>query len=200
MKKVLKFLGIFIALLVVVVVILGLIAPKEFNVERSVTINTPQPVVADHMFHFGNFHNWSPFHQMDPGISDLVIGDDGKEGAMYQWKGEKAGEGEMKAKFVTANELQYDMHFKEPMEQDADGYWRAEDMGNGQTKAIWGFKCAYPFPLNGVMMAVGMEKMLGKNFQDGLNNLKKYSEAHIPAAPVTAMADTTAAAATPAAK
>ena len=177
MKKALKVIGVIIAILVVVVVVLGLVAPKDYSLERSITINAPQSSVADYMFHFKNFPEWSPFHAMDASIQDNITGDDGTEGAVYSWKGKEAGAGEMKAKFITDKELQYDMLFKEPMENTANGYWRTEDAGNGQTKAVWGFKSQSPFPLNGIVMAIGMERMLGENFADGLSRLKTRVEA-----------------------
>lgn len=179
MKKVLKVLGITLAILVLIVVVLGLIAPKEFGVERSITINAPQSSVANQMFHFSNFHNWSPWQDMDPNMQSEVIGEDGKEGAVYQWKGnDNVGSGEMKNKFTSNNEMEYEMHFKEPFENEADGYWRVEDAGSGHTKAIWGFKSPASFPMNGIMMVMGMEKMLAKDFDKGLNKLKAYTEAN----------------------
>ena len=97
------------------------------------------------------------------------------------------GSGEMTTKEVTGNELKYDMRFIEPFESEAKGYWRVEDAGNGQSKAIWGFSTHMGFPMNGIMMLAGMKKSLEKDFDKGLSRLKTYVETHANDAPASGM-------------
>ncbi len=179
MKKFLRIIGILLLIIIAGVLILGAIAPKEMKTERSVVINAPKDVVAQHMLQYKNFNHWNPWAPMDPNMKSEVIGEEGVTGTKYQWTGNKqVGKGEMVVKSATADEVQYEMHFMEPWESTADGTWRVEDAGNGQTKAIWGFRSDSKFPMNGLMMLMGMEKMLAADFDKGLNKLKAYSEAH----------------------
>jgi effector-binding domain-containing protein len=176
MKKVFRFLGIFILIIVAAVVVLGLIAPKEFKVERSIAINGPQEVVAEQMMKYNNYQYWNPWQDMDANMKWDVTGEDGTPGARYHWVGPDVGEGEMTTKEVRPDGMSYSLHFQEPFESDAEGTYKVEDMGSGQTKAIQTFSQKASFPMNGIMMAMGMTGMLEKNFDKGLAKLKKHIE------------------------
>jgi len=187
MKKFLRFVVVLLLLIGVGVVILGLVAPTDYSVERTVTIAAPANVVADEMLQYKNFKHWSPWQHLDTNMKTEITGPERTVGTRYFWSGENgAGSGEMIIKsFINSTSedrkystesLGYTMHFKEPWESEADGYWRVEDAGNGQSKAVWGFTTHSGFPLNGIMMLMGMEKMLAKDFDKGLNNLKAVAE------------------------
>ena len=87
MKKFFRFLGILVLIIALVVVIMGLIAPKDVTIERSVTIKGNKSVVRDQMFMYKNFHNWNPFDDEDPNMKSEVIGDEGAVGTKYTWSG-----------------------------------------------------------------------------------------------------------------
>jgi hypothetical protein len=184
MKKFLRFIVVLLVVIIIGVLILGLIAPKDFGVERTVAINAPKEVVAEQMLQYKNFKNWSPWQHMDSNMKSEIIGPELTAGTKYSWSGnDDVGSGEMVIKDIKGTELKYQMHFKEPWESEADGYWRVEDAGNGQSKAVWGFTTHSGFPWNGLMMVMGMEKMLAKDFDKGLNNLKAVSEKKAKEAP-----------------
>lgn len=179
MKKFLRFIGVLLLIIIAGVVIMGLVAPKDITSERSVVINAPKERVMAHMFKYENFNSWNPFRDLDTTMVSSVTGTDGTPGAKYEWKGnDDMGSGEMVTKEVTGDEMKYDMRFIEPFESEAKGYWRVEEAGNGQSKAIWGFSTHAGFPMNGLMMLFGMKKNLEKDFDKGLGRLKTYVEAH----------------------
>jgi len=195
MKKFLRFVGVLLLVIVAGVIILGLVAPKDVALERSIAINAPRSVVAEQMLYYKNFHNWSPWQKMDPGMQATLTGEDGRQGAKYEWKGNKdVGSGEMNIVGNTEgtvkdrpqthfSSVNYNMTFREPWESTAEGYWRVEDANAGQSKAIWGFSTHIPFPLNGIAMVMGMGR-LTKDFDEGLKNLKTYTEKHLKEMPV----------------
>lgn len=179
MKKFLRFIGILVLIVLLGVIVLGLIAPKDIAMERSVTINAPKPVVENYMFQYKNFDKWSPWQEMDSNMTTEIIGPERTAGTKYSWAGnDKVGSGEMVVKSAKDGELEYTMNFKEPMESTAEGYWRVEDAGNNTSKAIWGFTTHIGFPFNGIMMVMGMKKYLEEDFDKGLNKLKAYAESH----------------------
>jgi len=177
MKKFLRILGILILLLALVVLIMGLIAPNDIKMERSVTIKGPKQAVKGQMFRYEHFKNWSPWQELDPNMKTSITGDEGAVGTKYAWEGnDDVGAGEMTTTKIDENEKHYDMHFLKPWESKAEGYYRVEDAGNGETRATWGFTTHSSFPMNGIMMMMGMKKMLAKDFDKGLNKLKEYVE------------------------
>ena len=175
--KILRILLIIVLVIVAAVVILGLVAPKETTVERTITINAPQSLVADQMFRFANFKNWSPWQEMDPDMKTTLTGEDGKPGSVYSWEGnDKVGAGSMTNESTTADEMKIGLHFLKPWESKAKVEWHAKDAGNNQTNAVWKMTSEAPFPWNGLMMVMGMKKMMEKDFDKGLNKLKAYIE------------------------
>ncbi len=184
MKKVLRFIGVLLLIIMAGVIILGLIAPKDIQVERALVINAPKHVVAKQMFSFSNFENWNPWLAYDPNTKSTIEGEDGTQGSRYSWTSDEIGSGEMVMDEVSDEQIHYSMKFFNPWgDSDADGYWKLQDLGNGQTKAVWTFNTHMGFPFNGLMMAMGMGKSLEKDFDKGLDNLKNYAEMHANDAP-----------------
>ncbi len=177
MKKVLRFLGVLLLVIIAGIIILGLVAPKDITVERTLAINAPKEVVAAEMFSFNNFKNWNPWLAYDPNTKQEVTGEDGKQGAKYSWSSDEIGNGEMIMAEVTPEKVHYTMTFFNPWgNSDADGDWRLEDAENGQTKVVWTLNTHVGFPFNGIMMALGMSSNLEKDFEKGLQNLKQVAE------------------------
>lgn len=178
--KFLRVLIIIIVILAVIVGILSLVAPKEVTVSRSATINAPKDVVFNHMSHFKDWDKWSPWHEMDPNMTITFKGEDGTVGSGYHWVGteeKKTGEGEMTNTGLSGDTMKYSLNFLKPFKSTADGMFIAEDAGNGMTKATWQFHTKPTFPGNIFALFMNMDKMLGKDFEHGLDNLKKLAEA-----------------------
>jgi len=174
-----KFLRILLIIILVVIagfLVLGLIAPKDIVSERSVIINAPQPVVANEMFHFANFKDWSPFQKYDPDMKTRIEGEDGQMGSGYYWDGnDDVGKGNMQVTKRTNEELVIDLNFEKPWQRKSIGMWKVEDAGNNQSKATWKLTMHEGYPMNG-MMWVMSKLTMGKMFDEGLNNLKKIVE------------------------
>jgi effector-binding domain-containing protein len=184
MKKFLRFAGILLLIIIAGVVILGLVAPKETTVERSLVINAPKDVVKQEMFQYRNFNNWNPWVKMEPGVPTEVVGDEGKPGISYSWNGKEIGAGSMELLENNGDEMKYAMHFKKPFKGEADGFWRVSDDGNGKTKAVWTFRQEPGFFMRAFGMVMGMKKMLDKSFDDGLATLKERAEKKAKESPV----------------
>ncbi|HXS37073.1 MAG TPA: SRPBCC family protein [Flavipsychrobacter sp.] len=176
MGKFLRFIGILIIVLVLIVVILGLIEPKDISVERTVMIKAPKDMVFDQMVKFKNWVNWDPWYKADSTMKIDYMGNDGAPGSSYHWMSKKAGEGSIENIAVKDGQLDFSMHMIKPWKQNSDGILKAEDAGNGQTKASWGFTSHFSFPWNSMLAFMNMDKMLDSDFDRGLQYLKDYTE------------------------
>lgn len=174
--KILRFLGILILLLVAILLIVGLFAPKDITIERSVVVNAPQNAASDYMFRFSNFKSWSPWQDLDSNMTSSIEGNDGQVGCKYSWSGKEVGVGNMVVTNRTAEEMDVDLNFVKPFEKHSKSLWKVVDAGNHQSKISWSFSSHYGFPWNGLMMIMGMKKMMGKDFDKGLNKLKTVIE------------------------
>jgi len=173
--KVVKILAWIIGILLVLFVILMLVAPVNMHVERTVAIKAPAPVVWEHIVKFEKFNEWNTWRKADPAAQYTTSGEDGTVGAVNSWKGEKIGEGKLEHLALDPyTSIRQRLTFIKPWESEAAVFFKLEEAG-GNTHVTWGFDAAYPRPMN--VMGLFMEGALEKDFDEGLNNLKKIAEA-----------------------
>jgi effector-binding domain-containing protein len=174
--KALKMMGVILFVLAAVILILGLIAPKGYKVERTVSIEAAKSLVFRHVQYWKNWQAWSPWAEMDSTMKITVEGVDGTEGSSYRWTGKKTGEGIMtNAGVKPAETLYYRMRFIKPWKSEADGYVGVAETDGG-TAVTWGFTGRTPYPWNAINLFMNMEKMLGGDFEKGLGLLKNVCE------------------------
>jgi len=164
--------------LIVLFFLLGIFAPKDFQVERSITINTPVQVAYEHIQYWRNWSNWSPWVEMDSTMEISIQGVDGTKGSSYMWQGDPdlTGEGKMTTTSISENEeIAFHLHFITPYNSEADGYIRLAAEGEFVI-ATWGFYGENSFPWNVFMLFFDMESMLTKEFNRGLDLLKNICE------------------------
>lgn len=170
------FLYVVIALLLLLI-ILVLIAPKSYNVSRSITVNKSLPDVFLYLKFLKNQDNWSPWAEKDPNMNKTFTGKDGEVGFVSAWVGNKeVGEGEQEITGIVENiVLESQLRFLKPFKSTSDAYLKVEEVKEG-TKVIWGFSGKNKFPVSIVMLFMNMDKAIGKDFEYGLNKLKGILE------------------------
>ncbi len=193
MKKVLKFIGILILLVVGFFLIAGLFMSKDYHFERSIVINAPKAVVWEQISTLGNQQQWSPWLEHDPNMQQKIEGVDGTVGAVHSWKGNKeVGSGSQTIKAIQPmDRIETILNFKEPYESQAEAFVTLNDDA-GAVKATWGFDSKFPYPMNAMKLFMNMDKMMDSEFTKGLTKLKNISEQKAAAAPATAPMDSTA--------
>ena len=191
MKKFLRFLLVLLGIIVLGIVILGIIEPNDITVSRSAFINAPKDVVWEQIVKFKNWPNWSPWIQKDPTTKLSYSGEDGQVGSLYHWIGDdkKTGEGEMKNTGMKDGELDWSLSFIKPFKAEAKGFFKTADSASG-VKVTWTYQGHYSFPTNAMNAFINMDKMLGGDFAQGLDNMKKYCEAHAAAMPKVEITET----------
>lgn len=176
MKKLFKFLGILVLLLIVIFLVMSLVQPKDATVERSIVIKAPQHAVFEQVSKFKNWPNWSPWIAMEPKVKLSYMGTDGTAGSGYHWLGDETGEGEMTNTGIEKDKMTYDLRFIKPWEGKAEGAFKTEDLGDGQTRLTWTMIMHANWPMNAMNFMT--DKMVGKDFEKGLDMMKQYVEAH----------------------
>lgn len=176
--KVLKIIGIIVAVLVVLVLAAGIIAPKKFDINRSIVINASAETVFTNVSHFSAFNQWNPWSRLDSAMIVNEEGTDGTVGAKHSWKGNnKVGEGSMTiTKIEPGKSVEWALDFIKPFEGHNQAYLNMETTEGGQ-KVTWGMKGSMPFPMNAMMLFMNMDKEGGKDYEEGLANLKAMCEA-----------------------
>jgi len=164
--------------IIAVIILLALIAPKHYQVQRHIVINKPLPDVFSYLKHIKNQDNWSPWKNKDPDMKQEFIGTDGQVGFVAKWDGNKeVGLGEQEiTNIVENNRVEARLRFFKPWKSESDAVTSVEDLGNGQTKVTWGFSGQNKVPANIFMMLYNVDKHVGKDFEDGLASLKDILE------------------------
>lgn len=179
MKKVLKIIGVILLLVIAFILIAGLFISKSYHYEKTITINAPKDKVWSLVNNFHGQDKWSPWKDGDPNIHISYEGQDGTEGAMYKWKGNKeVGSGEQTlTKLEPMSRVNSHVHFIEPFDGEAETFITLDDADNNSTKVTWGFDTKYTYPMNTMLLFMNMDKMMGDQYTKGLNRLKNLAEA-----------------------
>ncbi len=164
--------------IVLLILILAMISPKNYNVSRSIEINRPKDEVFAHLKSLKRQNDWSPWAKRDPNMQQKFTGTDGEVGAINYWNGNKqVGEGEQEiTKIVEGERVESELRFLKPFKSTSDAYLVTESVGNDKTKVVWGFSGQNKFPMNIMMLFMNMDKAVGKDFEEGLVNLKAILE------------------------
>lgn len=177
--KILKGILLVIIAIIVLAMVTALFIKKDYAVEREVAISKPKQEVFDYIKYLKNQDHYSVWNNLDPNMKKTYSGTDGTVGFKYMWDSEKkeAGKGEQTISNITEGErVDMKLHFIEPFEANDNAYMTTEAIGDSQTKVKWGFNGRMNYPMNLMLIMMNMDEMLGKDLQDGLNNLKTTLE------------------------
>ncbi len=164
--------------LVVIILVLALIAPKSYDVFRTVDIDRPKNQVFEYLRFLKNQDEWSPWAKKDPNMFKKYTGTDGEVGCVSYWKGNKeVGEGQQEiTRIIPGKRVDGELRFLKPWKSTSDCYLIADDGAHGKTKVTWGFSGKNKFPISIMMLFMNMDKMIGKDFEEGLASLKTRLE------------------------
>jgi len=173
-----KFLKFLIGLIVLLAVILfggGLMLSPTFHIERSVVVQASPdklyPLVASPR----QWKNWSVWNRRDPAMTITYTGPEAGPGAGWAWKSASEGDGRMEMTSAEPGKrVGYALYFPD-FESASTGELRFEPEG-AATRVTW--------TMDGDMggnpamrwMGLVMNKMVGPDFQAGLDNLKTLAE------------------------
>ncbi len=177
--KILKYIGLGILGVIVLVLLVAAFAKKEYAVERQIVINKPKSEVFGYIKMLKNQDNYSVWAQRDPNMKKEYRGEDGTVGFVSAWdsQNEHVGKGEQEIKKIVEGErIDFELRFYKPFESTEPAYMITETVTDNQTTVKWGFSGKMKYPMNLMLLFMNMEEMLGKDFEQGLTNLKNNIE------------------------
>ena len=181
----LKFIGIIVVVLLIAVAAVLLYAatkPDMLRVQRALYIKAPPEKIFALINDFRGWGAWSPYEKKDPAMKRTFSGAASGKGAVYEWDGDKnVGKGRME--IIDASppgKIVIKLDFISPFE----GHNIAEftmDPGADGTNVTWVMYGPAPFISKVMQVFINMDNMIGKDFADGLANLKALAEKDTPA-------------------
>jgi hypothetical protein len=116
----------------------------------------------------------------DPNLNRTFNGTDGVVGFVCAWESKikQVGRGEQEITWITEGErIDYDLRFFEPFEGTAQTFLTVQSVSANETKVGWGFNGKRNFLMRIMHFLLNLKKMLAKDLQTSLVNLKKVVEA-----------------------
>jgi uncharacterized protein YndB with AHSA1/START domain len=164
-----------VAVIVVVVLILVFFRPSTFRVERSITVNVPADTVYALLTDFRRSTSWSPWEKKDLNMKKTFSGPATGLGSVFEWEGnQNVGHGRQEiVEAVPCSKVTTRLNFYKPFKGENMAEFLFEPT-NGGTLVRW----VMYGPLNAIarVLCFDMDKMIGKDFEEGLASIKAHLE------------------------
>ena len=168
-----------LGVLVFVVAVLGYAAtrPDSFSVERKISINAPAERVHANLNDFHLWEAWSPWAKLDPAMKTTYGGPASGQGATYEWVGNSdVGEGKMEITGTTpSSSVTIKLDFLKPFESHNTTVFTLTPTASG-TDVTWTMSGPATYMTKVMTSFVSMDKMVGGDFERGLQQLKAVAE------------------------
>lgn len=173
LEKVLIGLAVTVAVAVVVVAL----QPAEYRVARRATIAAPPAAVFAEVNDLQRFQRWNPFARLDPAARNTFEGAPAGAGAALAWSGNsQIGEGRLTITESRPAELvRMRLDFVRPFASTSVAEFTFVPEAGG-TAVTWSMTGRRNFVAKAIGLVIGMDRMIGEPFEQGLAALKSMAE------------------------
>lgn len=145
-----------------------------YHVQRSIQINDTPENVFQKVADYSTWTTWSPWLCAEPDAQVTVTDNSSSVGAVYSWKGEVVGQGEIEhQRLDPGRRIEDEIRFVKPFKSRSNVYFDLEPSGDG-TKITWHMQGSLPWFL--FWMVGQMEVFIGMDYERGLKMLKEWIE------------------------
>lgn len=166
----------------IVVVIAGILAvaafqKEDYTVSRTTSIAASPEKIFGLVNNFHGWEKWSPWEKMDPVMKRVYEGPKAGVGAVYGWTGNsKVGEGRMTiTESQPSQKVGMRLDFEKPMKDTCTSEFTFKPEGKG-TLVTWSMAGKKKLAAKAMCLFMSMDKMIGTQFENGLNDLKALAE------------------------
>ena len=177
MLKAIVTIGIVLAIAIAAVLILAATRPDSFSVQRAAIVNAAPEKVFPLITDFRQWGSWWPYEHKDPAMKRTFSGAVRGSGAVYAWEGDKnVGSGRMEILEAAApSKIVIKLDFFSPFEAHNTAEFTMLPQGDA-TRVSWRMHGPAPFMARIMHVFINIDKMVGKDFEAGLANLKRLAE------------------------
>jgi len=181
MKKLLYYFLGFLLLIILIYVGLCAIGTKNFNTERSQTIDAPKAMLFNMVNDYKVWEKWSPWYDKDPNMKVEYGANTQGVGASYSWSGnEEVGAGKMTTtESVPISLIKASMEF-EGYDDKSTAEFNFIDK-DGKTEVVWKHygEEDLPFLARGYLFVTGAKKKMEKDFENGLTKMAALAKERV---------------------
>jgi uncharacterized protein YndB with AHSA1/START domain len=166
-----------LAIAIAAVLIFAGIKPNSFSVRRATSIKAPAEKIFPLISDFHQWGTWSPYETKDPAMKRTFSGATSGKGAVYAWDGNNnVGSGRMEILDAAApSKIVIRLDFFKPFEGHNTAEFTMLPQGDATT-LTWLMHGPAPFMSKMMQVFMNLDRMIGKDFEVGLANLKKLTE------------------------
>jgi hypothetical protein len=166
-----------LAVLTVLFMLIVVTRPPSFRTARSAMMSAPPDVVFAQVNDLHQWPAWSPWEKLDPNLKRTYAGAPAGAGAVYSWSGQKqVGEGRMTITESRPSELiRFNLEFFKPFKATNTALFTFTPQA-GQTNVTWSMEGRKNFMFKAMGLFCNLDKMVGRDFEKGLANLKVVVE------------------------
>lgn len=177
MLEVIAVIAVILAIAIAVVLILAATKPGRFSVRREITVQAPAEKIFPLIDDFHQWVAWSPYEHRDPALKRTYSGAESGKGAVYGWEGNNnVGSGRMEIlESTTPSKIVIKLDFFKPFEGHNTAEFTMLPQGDA-THVSWLMHGPAPFMNKLMQVFMNLDKMIGKDFEAGLVNLKTVTE------------------------
>ena len=175
--KILKRILLVLVILIAVVAVVGLFLPSGAHVSRSLTIKAAPENVFSLVNNLKSWNRWSPWHQMDPKMKITWGGPDEGNGSWYAWESQHSQVGTGKISITQSAPFDSIVTRMEFMGSDDPAWGRYEFKAvEGGVSLTMRMDAEFGYNIIARYFGLLMKGEIEKNFDAGLENLRKISE------------------------
>jgi uncharacterized protein YndB with AHSA1/START domain len=177
MLEVIAVIAVILAIAIAVVLILTATKPNTLRVQRAVSIKAPAERIFPLISDFQQWRSWSPYEQKDPAMKRTYGGAERGKGAVYAWDGDKnVGSGRMEIlEALAPSKIVIKLDFFRPFEGHNTAEFTMLPQGDG-THVTWLMHGPANFMSRLIQVFMNLDRMIGRDFEAGLANLKTITE------------------------
>lgn len=172
-----------LVVLALAVALLALLAyaasrPDEFRVERRLRIGAPAERVWPHIAELRAFNRWNPYERKDPLLKGAYSGAAHGVGSRYDWDGDQVGSGSLEIIGQQhGRAVQMKLDFVKPFEAHNQAEFALQPLADGATEVRWTMHGPANFLSKLMGVFIDMDRMVGQDFEAGLQTLRELVEA-----------------------
>jgi len=177
MFEIIAIIAIVLAIAIAIILILAATRPDTFSVQRTAAIEAPPEKLFALINDFHQWGSWSPWENKDPAMKRTYSGAGSGRGAVYAWDGNKnVGSGRMEILDASVpSKIVIKLDFLKPFEAHNTAEFTLLPQGDA-TRLTWLMHGPAIFMARVMHVFMDIDKMVGKDFEIGLSNLRRLTE------------------------
>ena len=177
MLIVLGWLVLAVVLAVAVVLIVAATRPDRFRTSRSTRVAAPPERLYPLISSLRQMNTWNPYALRETSGTAAYFGPESGKGARFAFAGPKSGTGTIEVVDKSApSKVVMRLLMTKPFKADNTVEFTLQPVGTA-TDVTWAMSGRQPLLAKAMTLFIDCDKMVGRDFEDGLAHLKAIAEA-----------------------